>query len=725
VCRGVLKDQEGTDSQHRAVGDTRTPSIPGESPPPPPRDLFGRVELVEKIVGFAERLTPVALIGPGEIGKTSTILTVLHDERVKQWFGDHRRFIRCGQFPASPTHFLRRLSEAIGAGIENPGDLSPLRPLLSSKKMFIVLDNAESILGLQGTSAKEIYTVVEELSHFSNICLCITSRISAVPPDCEILGIPTLSMEAACDAFYRIYEHGERSDPINDILAQLDFHPPSITLLATAVQHNRWDTGRFVSEWERQRTGMLHTRRSKSLAAAIELSLTSPTFQDLGPDAQALLGVVAFFPQGVNENNFDWLFPKIPNIANIFDTFCVLSLTSRSKGFITMLAPPRDYFCPQDPPSSPLLCATKDRYSHRLSVDVYPDKPGYEDARWIISEDANVEHLLNVFTSTDTELDDTWGTCARFLEHLFRHKPRLVSLRPKIEGLSGSHPFKPQCLFRLSQLLRSVGNHVESRRLLSHTLEIWRERGADHQVARTLVRLSEENQALRCYEEGERQAREALEVYEQLGDTVGQADCLKSLAWLLCSDRQLGAAEEAASRVINLLPKKGSEYLAYECHFCLGTIYPLKGEREKAILRLETALGIASSFGWHSELSVLHYFLALLFSTQGRFDDANAHIERAKSHAVNSSYDQALSMYLQAGIWFQQSRFDQAKSETLRAVEVFEKLGAVQDLGGCRQLLRTIDLAQGTTPRLPLVDRFPKVPVSPWKQYYFLRVLKR
>jgi hypothetical protein len=283
---------------------------PGELPPPPP-PCFGRDQLIEEIVGLTESFTPIALIGAGGIGKTSIALTLLHHDRIEKQFGENRRFIRCDKFPATLPHFLRQLSNVIGAGVSNPEDLAPLRPFLSSKDILIILDNAESILDPQGTNAQEIYTVVEELSQFKTISLCITSRITTVPPLCKRPIIPTLLADAACDIFYSIYNNGTQSNVINNLLQQLDFHALSITLLATTASHNMWDHDRLAQEWNMHRTQVLQMDYNKSLAATIELSLTSPMFCKLGPDARDLLGVIAFFPQGIDENNIDQLFSTI------------------------------------------------------------------------------------------------------------------------------------------------------------------------------------------------------------------------------------------------------------------------------------------------------------------------------------------------------------------------------------------------------------------------------
>ena len=675
---------------------------PGEQPPPRPRVCFGRDELIEKIIGLAESLTPTALIGAGGIGKTTIALTVLNNDRIRQRFGDDRRFIRCDQFPASRAHFLNRLSKVIGAGIENPEDLAPLRPFLSSKEMVIILDNAESILDPRGTNALEIYGVVEELSQFNNVWLCITSRISTTPPGCKILDIPTLSMEAARDAFYRIHKNNERSNLVDNILEQLDFHALSVTLLATVAHHNKWDNSQLNKEREQHWTDALQTKHNRSLTATIELSLASPTFQQLGPGARELLGVIAFFPQGVDENA-DWLlptknifnrsFPTIPERKNIFDKFCALSLTYRADGFITMLAPLRDHLSPKDPKSFPLLRKIKKRYFTRLSARIDPDKPNFKGTQWITSEDINVEHLLDILTSVDVNSVDVWDACASFMRHLRWHKKRLVVLGPKIEGLPDDHRSKQRCLFQLSKLFGSVGNYTESKRLLTYTLELQRGWWNSFRAAETLTGLANANRLLGLPKEGIPQAKKALKLYKRYYNTVGQSHSLLSLVWLLYSDDQLDAAEQAAFQVINLLPKKGGRFMACECQRVLGEICGSRGETEKAIDHFETALKIASSSGWHGQQFWIHCSLALFFSGQGRFDDAQTHVGHTKSYAINDLHHLGRAMQLQARLWYQQYRLEEAKSEALRAADVHEKIGAMIDLESCRNLLRVIERA--------------------------------
>jgi tetratricopeptide (TPR) repeat protein len=667
----------------------------GELPPPPPRHCFGRDDLIEEVVGLAENLEPVALIGAGGIGKTSIALTVLHHDRIKERFGENRRFIRCDQFPTSRTHFLAQLSKAIGAGIEHPEDLTPLRPTLSSKEMLIILDNAESVLDPQGTGAREIYSVVDELCQFQNMCLLITSRITTVPPHCKRPDIPTLSMEAACDIFYSIYGSRGKSGIINDLLNRLGFHALSIKLLATAASHNGWDYNQLAEEWDVQRAQVLQTVYNESLAATIELSLTSPTFRSLGPDARDLLAVVAFFPQGIDEKNLGWLFPTISNRKNLFNLFHVLSLTYRSNGFVTMLPPIRDYLGPQDPRSSPLLCTTRDRYFTRLSVDAHPDNPGPGEGRWFLSEDGNIEHLLDVFTSIDPNTRVTWDACYHFTIHLFWHKPRRTILGPKIEALSDDHPSKPKCLSQLAELFGKVGNFTENKRLMTHTLELERRRGDDPQVAATLRRLSDVNRLLHHYTEGRRQLEEALEIVERIGDTIEQAQCLYCLSFLLIEDGEPDAAEKAASRAINLLPEEGREYLSCELHLALGMINGSKGAREKALHHFKTADGIASTFNWHYMLFWIHYDLAELFGNGGELDDESAHIEQAKSYAVDGGmqYELGRATEMQAEVWYRELRLEDAKSEALDALQIYEKLGLAEDVSRCRRILQQVERA--------------------------------
>ncbi|KAF9785183.1 hypothetical protein BJ322DRAFT_1020756 [Thelephora terrestris] len=620
----------------------------GEVPPPAPRACFGRGELIGEVVRRAENLESIALIGAGGIGKSTIALAVLHDDRIKQQFGSSRRFIGCDQFPASLPHFLAHLSKVIGAGVENPEDLTHLQRFLTSKEMLIILDGAESILDPKGTDAREIYDAVDELCQFKTICVCVVSRITTVPQYRNSLYIPTLSMEAAQNVFYGIYE------------------------------------------WRIQQAQGLRTHFHDDLAATIELLFASPTFCNLGPDAREFLEVVASFPQGVDENNLDLLFPTIPDNKNLVDKLCDLSLVYRRIGFIKVLAAHGDYFYPRDPRTSPLLCATTHHYLTRLLVRPSSDPT---EARWFKSEDINIEHLLHIATFFQEEVPGVWVACANFMSHLRFHRPRQTVLGRNIETLPDDHPSKPGCLFELSRLYESIGNYAEAKRLLTHTLTLWRQRADDSQVAQTLSFLAHVNQGLGLFTEEIQEAKEAMEIYERFGDRVGQADCLHNLALSLLGDNQLDDAEGYAIRMINFLSEKGEEYLLCKSHRTLGIIYDSKGVNEKAIHQFKTAFRIASPFSWQDQLFGVHYTLALLLCAEGELGDANTHIEQARSHTVDDAHKLARAMNVQAWIYYQEHRLEHAKFKALRAVVIYEKLGSTQDAGACGELLLMIERA--------------------------------
>jgi len=193
------------------------------------------------------------------------------------------------------------------------------------------------------------------------------------------------------------------------------------------------------------------------------------------------------------------------------------------------------------------------------------------------------------------------------------------------------------------------------------------------------------------HEEGKTQVDEASKILEQIGDVVGQARCLRTLAVLLESAEQLDAAEEAASRAINLFSENGNQFQVCQIHRLLGRIYRSKGETDKAIHNFEVSSGTASSFNWHNELVFVHFALAEPFLAENKLDDACTHVERVKSHAVNHTYHLGRAMRLQAKVWHKLHRLEEAKAEALRAANVFEELGAADDLKQCGELLQQVE----------------------------------
>lgn len=259
--------------------------------PQAPADPFGYDVIIGDLLGFVERSASITLIGTGGIGKTAIALTLLHHVRISDRFGNHRHFMRCDDLGNSLDDFLGRLSEAIGA--HHLRDMAQLRSHLShSSPCILMLDGVESILDPLASGAAKIATAIEELSRCQNVCLFVTSRMDIKIPDFRHIKVPTLSVDGARDIFHSCC-HLERSVAVDRLLRELDFHPLSVSLLASAVCENGWDESTLLEEWNGGKTNILKASGRRDLEDNIKSILDTPTIRVLGATALETLLTLA------------------------------------------------------------------------------------------------------------------------------------------------------------------------------------------------------------------------------------------------------------------------------------------------------------------------------------------------------------------------------------------------------------------------------------------------
>ena len=310
--------------------------------PEVPTNSFGRDVIIEDLLGLVERSDSITLLGAGGIGKTVIALDLLHHPRILARFGHHRHFMRCHDLKNSLDGFLRRLSETIDA--RDRKDMAQLRSHLSlSPPLILVLDGVESILDPLAPEAAEIASAIEELNLCQNLCLLLTSRIDARITDFRRIEVPTLSANSAQDVFYSRYHLG-KSVEVDNILEELDFHPLSIDLLASAARENGWGEAKLLEAWDSGKTNTLKAYCRQSLEDNIESTLATPTIQAQGMIALEILRALAALPGGVEERKLESTFAEISGIGDTIDALCELFLVYRQGGFFRMLSPFRLYF---------------------------------------------------------------------------------------------------------------------------------------------------------------------------------------------------------------------------------------------------------------------------------------------------------------------------------------------------------------------------------------------
>ena len=315
--------------------------FPSQSLPPAPASLFARDAVIDDLLGLMERFTSIVLFGAGGIGKSATALTLLHHDQVTARFGEHRYFMRCDNLANSLDSFLGRLSEITGP--LRTTDMTQIRSRLTLSPHILVLDGVDHILDPLAPGAAEIAAAIEEFSRCQNVCLVTTSKMDVGIPDFRHIEVPMLPEDGARHMFHSRC-HLIRSPGVDKLLGELDFHPLSVDLLATAVRENGWDEPTLLNAWDGGNTSILKVPGRQSLEDNIESILLAPSLRKLGSTARKTLEGIALFPRGVRESSLESMFPRIAGVREAADVLCKFSLVYRRDGLVKTLSPFRLYF---------------------------------------------------------------------------------------------------------------------------------------------------------------------------------------------------------------------------------------------------------------------------------------------------------------------------------------------------------------------------------------------
>ena len=631
----------------QALLETRPPDGPpaaaGRGRLPARPDLVGRDGEVAALVQawLAVPPEPVAVLGAPGIGKSTICLAALHDGQVRERFGDRRWFIRCDG-ATSAGALLSGLAAELGVtGDGSPGGAAErVCAVLGAGLAVLVLDNFETPWTADPLPVEELLRMIAAVPQAA---VALTSRGTGRPAGLRWRDFAMLSPLPLADArrlFLAVAGPGLAADPrLDELVAGLDGVPLAVELMAYAAQ-GQPDLGEVAQRWRAERTGMLArmggARRELSVAVSVEASVTAPL---MTAPALRLLSLLGVLPDGVARDDLAVLLPEDGLAAAA--VLRQLGLAFGEGDRLRTLAPVREHIAVAHPPYPGDLDQVVSHYAQLAAVtgDQVGGRGGARAATRLQAETGNIGAMLERAAAAG-RIDELAGSLyglAEYWRHTGFTQPALVEVAERAIEAHGT-PFQQAQIWKaFGDLAYYRSDHDGARARYEQALPLYRQVGDVLGEANCISRLGDIALARSDLDGARARYEQALPLYQQTGDVLGEANCISGLGNIALRRSDHDGARARYEQALPLYQQVGDVLGEANCIRHLGDIALDRSDHDGAQARFEQALPLYRQAG--SVLGEANCIRSL----------GDIALRRSDPDGARARYEQALPLYQQIG----------------------------------------------------------------------------
>jgi tetratricopeptide (TPR) repeat protein len=622
---------------------------------------------------------PVLVQGLAGIGKSNLCQHALDHPAVRDRYSSRRAFVRCDA-TLNRENLVAQIAAEIGVPPGPNLEVSVLAEL-EREACVVVLDNLETPWN---ASTPQVESFLRVLVGVPGVALVAGVRGGSRPDGPHwnpVLQPKPMSLEEA-RALFLATSGGVTGPGLDGLLHKLDGLPLAIKLIARQAQGAPNLAG-LVARYEAKRAALLavgsNPDRASSLPVSLELSFDNPLMTVLSRTGASVL---ALLPDGVLHSDVAAVLEDGEQVAQVLRD---VGLAFDREGRLRMLAPVREHVSA----AHPVMGTALDRifaFYARLLIQ-HGNDFGQEGNVQTISrlspEINNAAAMVLKALEVDKNLSFTLAIpLGQFASaHGFEVHAILFRILKEARGTRA----EPQLLCVLASIERLRSDHDEAQKHLKEALLLFQNAndllGQAHchfQLANIALARSYHDDALASFEH-------AMTLAVQINDIPLQAFCISGVSDIFMREAKYKLAKEGLEEALRLLEIKGKLIDKADCTLKLAEIAGRLGEHDDGKKRFSQARSMFESVG--SILGEANCIRGMAEIAIHEHDYAESHelfeLALGKYKLIRELLGQANCIQGFGRIELERSEFTRAQARFEEALPIARQIGNALCEGAC------------------------------------------